>query len=67
MLAKGTKIKIKPKRKSMCSTMWEGTILSHKDEKYYQVKITDADPTTKLNTRMFSKEFIEESYEVLEK
>lgn len=65
MLSKGTKIKIKAKRKAMASTMWEGVIVSSIDEKYYKVKITDADPTTKLNTRMFSKEFIEDSYEVV--
>lgn len=66
MLSVGTKIAIKKKLKSMTSTMWEGTIVAVKSDKYYQVKITDADDSTKLETRMFSKEFIEDAYDVVE-
>ena len=65
MLEIGTKILIKKKSKSMCGSMWEGVIVSHQNDKYYQVKITDAEENNKLDTRMFSKEFIEDTFDVV--
>ena len=58
----GDKIVLKKKRNKNMASIWEGVVDSYKGENY-MIRITDADQWTKLTTRVFSKEFIEENYE----